>query len=103
MTDREFFAALLEAWKLTSHAEDSYWEPKQHGDTFSVYAVTRAGDRHLVAVGLSETDAEWLCGMHGCLPDVVRRLNHAVDEAEKADLHRDEREQLIAELIRKQR
>lgn len=101
MTDREFFDLLLQTWKQTSHAEDSYWEPKKHGDTFSVYAVTRGGDRNLVAVGLSETDAEWVCGMHGCLPDVVRRLGQALDEADRADRDRDEREQLIAELARR--
>ncbi len=100
LTDAEFFTVLLDAWKTTTRAAESYWEPKRHGDTFSVYAVGRDDSRTLVAVGLSEADAEWLCGVHGCMPEVVRRLRQAVDEADRLDRERDEREQLIADLSR---
>jgi hypothetical protein len=44
-----------------------------------------------------------VCAIHGTLPDIVRRVNMALDEADRADAERDEREQLIADLARKAR
>jgi hypothetical protein len=99
LNDKEFFAALLEAHAATTAG--SYWEPVQQGDTWNIWAVD-GEDRTLVAVALEKPDADFMCAVHGCLPQVVRRLEAAIEEAERADESRDEREQLIAELIRKQ-
>jgi len=100
MDDEAFFAALLEAFKATTHAENSYWEPIKIGDSWNIYAVG-ADDRTLIAVALEKPDADFICAVHATTPDLVRRLTIAVAEAEKADEARDEREQLIAELILK--
>lgn len=99
VNDDEFFTALLDAHTATTGAEDSYWEPKQMGDTWNVYAVGE--NSTLVAVALTKPDAEFLCAMHATLPDIVRRLKQALAEAEKADEDRDKREQLIAELMQR--
>ena len=102
MNDREFFEALLAAFTATTGAENAYWEPVKQGDTWNVYAVG-AEERTLVAAALEQHDAEWVCAIHGTLPDIVRRVNMALDEADRADAERDEREHLIAELSRQQR
>jgi len=48
-------------------------------------------DSHLwVAAGLSEADADWITTVHGSMPDLVRRLHAALDEADRADRERDD-------------
>ena len=103
MTDREFFNALLEVWRGTTRAESSYWETKKFGDQWCVYSVGRDDSRVLVGTAMTEQDADFIVAVHGALPDMVRRLHSAVDEADRLDAERDEREQLIADLARKAR
>src|SRR5512137_329771 len=97
MGDREFFATLLEAFKKTTNAETAYWEPKKYDDSWVIYAVGK-DSRELVAYCLTEEDADFVAGLHGALPDLVRRLNQAVEESDAADLRADEAQHRIAEL-----
>ena len=52
----------------------------------------------MVAAEVSEWDAEFIAGLHGAVPDLIRRLHDAVSEADIADYARDSRECRIAEL-----
>ena len=103
MDDKAFFDALRVVWAGTTRAEDSYWETRKFGDQWCVYSVGRDDSRVLVATAMTEADADFIVAVHGALPDMVRRLHSAVDEADRLDAERDEREQLIAELARKAR
>lgn len=96
LNDAEFFAALLEAHQATTGA-DSYWEPVQQGETWNVFAV-QGEERTLIAVALEKADADFICGVHGSLPQMVRRLEQAIDEAEAADLRADDAQHRIVEL-----
>lgn len=101
MEDREFFDYLFQLWSKTTGAEDRYWMPEKHFDhsgRWNVFAVSEGETRKLVASGLSERDSDWLTAVHGCLPDLWRRLHAALDEADRADFDRDARECRIAEL-----
>lgn len=101
MDDRDFFDELFQLWCKTTGAESRYWMPEEHFDKsgrFNVYAVGEDESRKLVASGVSEQDADWLTAMHGCLPDLWRRLHAALDEADTSDYARDARECRIYEL-----
>lgn len=91
--DHDFADILYQQWSKTTRAEDSYWMPvggTTVEEEFRVVAVVR--DQHgeefhvTVATGLfSEADADFICGLHGALPDLVRRLHDAIDEASRKD------------------
>lgn len=101
MDDREFFDHLFQLWSKTTGAQDTYWMPEKHFDNsgrWNVFAVAKDDSRKKVASGLGEWDADFLTAVHGCLPDLVRRLHAALDEAENVDFDRDSRECRIAEL-----
>jgi hypothetical protein len=55
-------------------------------------------DRKLVASGLTEDNADFICSVHAVLPDLVGRLHEAFDEADRADYDKDSRECRVAEL-----
>lgn len=105
--DNEFFDLLYQQWSKTSHAEKSYWMPEEDTSyqaggpgTWNVVAVD-ANDsnwRWYIADNLSEEDADFICGLHGALPDLIRRLHEAVDEADSKDSARDQAEGVSAEL-----
>lgn len=101
MEDREFFDALYQLWSKTTGAEDTFWDYSQH-EGKSVYHVDsvglEGGNRKRVASYLADPDADFLTAMHGALPDLVRRLHDALDEADRADHFSDSRECRIAEL-----
>ena len=101
MEDRDFFDTLFQAWAKTTGAEGTFWMPEAHFDRsgrFNIYAVGEDESRKLVASGLSEDDADFLTALHGCLPDLVRRLHAALDESDSLDYERDDREATIAGL-----
>lgn len=99
MDDREFFDTLFQLWAKTTGAEDHYWMPVDLEDgVFDIHAVQQDGPSKGVASSLSDEDADFITAIHGCLPDLVRRLHAALDEADRADLSRDERECRIFEL-----
>lgn len=95
MDDRAFFDALFQLWAKTTHAEDGYWEPARYGEEWAVWSVAK-DHRQLIAVGLSERDAEFVAGVHGVLPDVVRLVRAALDEADRLDARFDEQQHLLA-------
>lgn len=64
-------------------------QPDPDVNKFNIYAVDQDGNRKLVASDLSDVDADFITGVHGCLPDLVRRLLAAVDEADRLDLELD--------------
>lgn len=101
MEDREFFDLLFQMWAKTTGAEDRYWQPVEYQDQTGrnrIFAVGRDDQKTLVASEMPETDADWITAVHGCFPDLIRRLNSALDEADRADYERDSRECRIAEL-----
>ena len=98
MDDREFFDRLMQLFMKTTHAEKRYWDYQEYGDTFDVDAVGEDGERDNVAAFFSEADADFVTALHGCFPDLYRRLHTALDEADRADRDKDERECRIAEL-----
>jgi len=94
MDDREFFDILLQTWAQTFGAENMYWkvEPVETGpfdQYWEVYAVDAKQEEYLIGTFLGEADADFTAGVHGCLPDLVRRLHAAVDEADRLDLELD--------------
>lgn len=98
MDEREFLDTLFQLYTRTSGGDAAYWRPESREDGFALFAVDANDNRTLIAKGLCEADADWIAGIHGCLPDLVRRMHSALDEADTADRGRDERECRIAEL-----
>lgn len=99
MEDREFFDELYRLWSKTTGAEKCYWDYRQLADgVCHIEAVEQDGWGHPVANHLEDADADWITAVHGCFPDLVRRLYAALDEADRADYDRDSRECRIAEL-----
>lgn len=102
--EKEFFDELYQMWSKTTGARDRYWMPEEFDDgshRFKIYGVAdevREIPRKLIATGLNERDAEFVAGMHGALPDLIRALLDATAESDRADYDRDSRECRIAEL-----
>ena len=95
------FDEIYSVWAKTTGAEDKYWMPTEYCDSthrFKVYAVNNEGVQKLIASELKDEDAEFIAGIHGLLPDLIRRLGDALDEADRADSDKDARECRIAEL-----
>lgn len=89
MDDREFFDKLFQLWSKTTGAENHYWSYQGYGDRFDVDAVGVGGERIEVASLFNEADADFITAIHGCLPDLVRRLHAALDEADALDAEMD--------------
>lgn len=102
MDDREFFDLLYQMWTKTTHAEDRYWDYQVYGDTFDINAVGPDPDNPVnVAALFSDADADWITAVHGCFPDLYRRLHEALDEADRLDSEMDEvQQQLMAAEMR---
>ena len=114
----EFFDILYQQWSQTTWADKAYWMPVEvkvdpederyqsffgHTRYWDVIAVsqTSAGEetKEWVASFVHERDAEFICGIHGALPDLVRALHDAHDESDRADVLRDEANGLLAETL----
>lgn len=99
MDDREFFDTLYQLWSKTSWAKNRYWSYESDSEAgYVVNAVDEDGTAAFVASFYKDEDADFITAIHGCLPDLVRRLHSALDEADSADYSRDSRECRIAEL-----
>lgn len=101
MEDRDFFDLLYQRWAKTTGAENTYWMPEESNlinGKFWIYAVGQDESRTPVANALKEADADFITALHGCFGDLVKRLHAALDEAERLDEERDEREATIAGL-----
>lgn len=100
--DNEFFDILYQQWSKTTGAEKTYWMPEEFAELFDGYKIVsfnpETNHKETVAMALTEVDAEFLCGLHGALPDLVRRLHEAIDEAESKDAARDRAEGISADL-----
>ncbi|CAA79415.1 Hypothetical Protein PBI_L5_39 [Fromanvirus L5] len=107
--DHEFFDILYQQWAKSTGAEKTYWMPEEveppsicetdHGlEDHVIWAVNQeTQDKDLVASHLSEADADFICGLHGAIPDLIRRLHEAIDEATSKDEARDRAEANLAE------
>ncbi len=97
--DREFFDTLMQLFMKTTFAEKRYWDYQGDGEGgFDVNAVGEGDEREFVGYLDKEPDADFITALHGCFPDLYRRLHSALDEADRADRDKDERECRIAEL-----
>lgn len=103
--DHDFFDILYQQFSHTTAAETSYWMPRKitvgPDILWEVYAVEQEGDREelFVATFNSEEDADFVCGLHGALPDLIRRLHESIDKAERMDTARDQAEEVAAEAV----
>lgn len=101
--DREFFDRIYQIWSMTSSVDTHYWMPEAHTDhsgRWNIFACyEQEAPRTLVASGLSEADADFITLIHGALPELIRRLHDAVDEAALKDEARDEAEGLLADVV----
>ena len=107
----EFFDILYQQWAKTTGAEKTYWMPEESREQsicetdsglwdFNIYSVEHESqDKVLVATGLTEADAEFICGLHGAIPDLIRQLIDSSDEAERTDELRDEANGLLADAL----
>ncbi|QJD52093.1 hypothetical protein PBI_MA5_41 [Mycobacterium phage MA5] len=113
MEDRDFFDLLHQQWAKTTGAEDTFWAVEEDTEhyaagpgTFNIWAVSQQASkdpdavdgRKFVASFEREEDADFIAAVHGCVPDLTRRLHMALDEADRADYDRDSRECRLAEL-----
>lgn len=95
MDDREFFDVLFQTWAQTTGSENMFWKvEKAQVDAFDsfweVYAVDSDKEEHFIGSFLTEEDADFVAGVHGCIPDLVRQLHAALDEADRLDREMDE-------------
>jgi hypothetical protein len=101
MDDQEFGDLIYQHWSRTTGSDDRYWMPVEYEDKsgrFNIYAVGQDETRKLVASGLSDKDSDFITAIHGCLPDLVRRLGSAIDEADRLDVEKDEAICRVAQL-----
>lgn len=105
MEDREFFDLLYQHFAKTTEAKDSYWmyeeeaEPLAGGRVFNIFAVSSEEARTFVGSVDGEEDADFITAVHGCFPDLVRRMHDALDESDRLDEDRDNQEVRIADLV----
>ncbi|ATW60170.1 hypothetical protein SEA_PH8S_42 [Mycobacterium phage Ph8s] len=101
--DHEFFDILYQQWSKSTWAEHSYWMPEEDQSfpgCFNIIAVDQSKEeknRNPIAAFLKEEDAEFIAGLHGAVPDLIRRLHEAIDEATSKDEARDRAEANLAE------
>lgn len=92
MDDLEFFDTLYQGWSKTTGAETAYWMPeKDEGieGVWHIWAVDQDQMKTWVGDVHSEADAAWITALHGCFADLTRRLHHAIDEAERFEIEKD--------------
>lgn len=105
MNDREFLDEIYQLWSKTSGAEDSYYVVEEDTDyyidgpgTYVVWSTDEQGRKLFVASFDTETDADWFASIHGCFADLVRRLQDALDEADRLDERADNAIAQVADL-----
>jgi hypothetical protein len=97
MEDREFLDNLYGLWAKTTGSADRYWMPEQddscseppYEPKWDLYAVNEQQERTWLGWLPSEIDADFVAGVHGALPDLIRRLHIAIDEADRLDEEKD--------------
>jgi hypothetical protein len=96
--DHSFLDHIYSMWAKTSGGDDTFWIPeedKDHPGAWNIFAADKDDNRQMLGEFFTETDADFVCGLHGCVADLVRRMHAALDEADRADRERDEQEQNI--------
>lgn len=106
--DHEFFDRLYQLWSKTTGAENHYWMPEEDTN----YYAGGPGTWNLVAVDaqnpdwkwdvadhLTEEDADFIAGLHGAIPDLIRRLHEAIDEVVRKDEQNDIAQGQLAEAL----
>lgn len=100
--DKRFFDELYQMWSKTTGAGDSFWMPEEDvpfSGQFQIRVVGEDGPGALVAAFLKDEDADFITAMHGALPELIRRLHDATDEAVRLDEARDMAEGRLAEAL----
>ncbi|EHB47658.1 hypothetical protein MycrhDRAFT_5784 [Mycolicibacterium rhodesiae JS60] len=107
--DHEFFDILYQQWSKTTGAETDHWMPARSVDAagnqlhdYTIWSVKQVGDKQIKGfVGRveMEEDADFICGLHGAIPDLIRRLHDAVNEAESKDSANDLAQGQLAEAL----
>ena len=105
MEDLDFFDLMYQKWSKTTEAEEDYWmyEPDEHHyaggpHTFAVYSVGQDQEKTFIASFEKDEDADFITAVHGCFPDLIRRLRDAIDESDRLDYRHDAQECRVAEL-----
>lgn len=89
MDDRQFFDTLIQLWVKTTNASNSFWGYKSDYEMFDLYAQNQDEEQTFLGYFDSEADADFVTALHGCFPDLVRRLHEALDEADRLDYEMD--------------
>ena len=102
MDDRDFFDTLIQLWAKTTGAEDTYWgydkvEYDEYDEMCDLYSHGQDETKKFLGYFESEADADFVTAIHGCLPDLVRRLHIALDEADALDAEMDRVQQQLME------
>jgi hypothetical protein len=98
--DHDFFDILYQQWSRTTGAETSYWMPQEGSGIIDIVSVDRyTQEQKLVLSDVSEADSEFICGLHGAIPDLIRRLHEATDEAVRKDEANDIAQGHLAEAL----
>lgn len=101
MTDDEFFEHLFDLFSITTGAEDTYWDYEDTGETgFDIHSVGSGEEREFVGYFDNEVDADFVTAIHGCLPDLIRRLENAIDTADKYEMAHDQCQRELADAER---
>lgn len=89
MEDTEFYDFLYQGWSKTTDAGNSYWSVEEVGNGLDVLweinAIDQEGEKGFVAEFNSEEDAGFVAAIHGCLPDLLRKLGDLEDENSRLD------------------
>ncbi|AXH46782.1 hypothetical protein SEA_ACOLYTE_38 [Mycobacterium phage Acolyte] len=87
--DHSFFDELYQQWSQTTGAEKTYWMPVEDLDEHLQYRVEsfdpETQEKRVIGYFHNEVDADFVTGLHGAVPDLIRRLHEAIDEAERKD------------------
>ncbi|AGK85998.1 hypothetical protein Chy4_0036 [Mycobacterium phage Chy4] len=101
--DHEFFDVLYQQWSHTTEAKTRYWVVEFDGDEhlqWQVFAVDQSdGSKLWLGSFHREQDADFVAGLHGALPDLIRRLHDATDEAVRKDEANDIAQGQLAEAL----
>ncbi|QJD50245.1 hypothetical protein SEA_IWOKEUPLIKEDIS_42 [Mycobacterium phage Iwokeuplikedis] len=87
--DHQFFDILYQQWSQTTNASSAYWIVKEDLDEHLQYQIiavdTNTQKETWVGSFHTEADADFVAGLNGAVPDLIRRLHEAIDEATRKD------------------
>ncbi|QFG04616.1 hypothetical protein PBI_KEZIACHARLES14_40 [Mycobacterium phage Keziacharles14] len=99
----EFFDELYQQWSKTTGAKDTYWMVEEDRDEHIWYAVIafNPSDESKTVIGRfhEEADADFVAGLNGAIPDLIRHLGEATDRADRLDEARDRAEGIAADAL----